>query len=112
MAKINYVTFLLTLTAGKDGFRRQEYIDCLEYLWEQLDNPNEGVYDICLPILGSGITKIDGTNESFSSYDLLKMIVCSYILSPYKLIHKCKLRIIYRREDIDINEWAEKMSFK
>jgi hypothetical protein len=51
-----------------------------------------------IPILGAGITRIDGsTGASIPQQELLDMIIWSYKLSSHKI--KTKLRIICKRSD-------------
>ena len=73
-------------------FTRDEYLQCLDLLWKELENYYAGM-DICIPILGAGITSFDGgAGASISQQDLLDMILHSYILSSHKIKDPCKLR--------------------
>lgn len=75
------------------------YIDSLFLLWKELDK-YYAQQDVCIPILGSGITRIgDGMGTFFSQQKLLEMIIESYKLSPYKLKKPYKLRIVCRKGD-------------
>lgn len=86
---------------GKGVMSREEYIGSLSILWEEIDN-YYGQEDICIPILGSGTTRI-GDNE-LSQQDLLEIIINSYKLSMHKIKNPNKLRIICKRtEGFSIN---------
>lgn len=79
-------------------FSRDEYLECLNKLWQEL----ECYYaqkDVCIPILGSGITSFDGwSGVSISQQELLNTIICSYKLSSHKIKYPYKLRIICRED--------------
>lgn len=81
---------------GKGVLTREEYIDSLSILWEEIDN-YYGQQDVCIPILGSGTTRI-GDNE-LSQQELLDIIIDSYKLSVHKIKKPYKLRIVCRRTD-------------
>lgn len=86
---------------GRGKLSREEYIESLSILWEEIDN-HYGQEDICIPILGSGTTRI-GDNE-LSQQDLLEIIIYSYKLSLHKIKNPNKLRIICKRtEGFSIN---------
>lgn len=77
----------------------KEYLDSLFLLWQELDK-YYAQCDVCIPILGSGITRIgDGMGTIIPQQKLLKMIIASYTLSPYKLKKPYKLRIVCRKND-------------
>lgn len=89
----------------------KEYLDSLFLLWQELDK-YYAQHDVCIPILGSGITRIgDGMGTFFSQQELLEMIIASYKLSPYKIKKPNKLRIICKKnedfslEKIKINQY-------
>lgn len=89
----------------KDGLgrlSREEYLDCLSVLWEEIDK-YYGQKDICIPILGSGVTRIN--NTSITQQELLDIIICSYKLSPHKIKSPYKLYIVCkRRDDFSLNK--------
>lgn len=74
----------------------KEYTDCLNILWEEI-NKHYGQKNVCIPILGSGITRFDDT--TLTQQELLDIIICSYKLSPYKLKSPAKLHIVCKRQD-------------
>ncbi len=77
----------------------KEYLDSLFLLWQELDK-YYAQCDVCIPILGSGITRIgDGMGAIIPQQKLLKMIIDSYTLSPFKLKKPYKLRIVCRKND-------------
>ena len=83
---------------GKGCFKSlKEYLDCLELLWEELECYYAGM-DVCIPILGAGITVFgDGAGTTITRQDLLDIIILSYKLSTHKLKAPNKLRIICKR---------------
>lgn len=81
---------------GKGILTREEYIDSLSLLWEEIDN-YYGQQDVCIPILGSGTTRI-GDNE-ITQQELLNIIIDSYKLSVHKIKKPYKLRIICKKAD-------------
>lgn len=93
----------------KDGLgrfsKRDEYLDCLWVLWEEIDK-YYGQQDVCIPILGAGITRFnEGSGASISPQELLDMMIYSYKLSSHKIKSPHKLRIICRRsEDFSLDK--------
>lgn len=84
---------------------RDSYLKCLDLLWKQIDT----YYcqkDVCIPILGSGITRFeDGSGASISQKELLQTIIYSYMLSSHKLKSPHKLRIVcMKSDDFSIND--------
>lgn len=78
-------------------FSRDEYLQCLDLLWRELEN-NYREKDVCVPILGAGTTSFDGgSGASISQQDLLDMMILSYKLSSHKIKAPHKLRIICKR---------------
>ena len=71
---------------------RDGYLDSLSKLWDELDK-YYGQCHVCIPILGSGITRIGDVNPT--QQELTDMIICSYKLSQHKI--KACLRIICRK---------------
>lgn len=90
---------------GKGYLTREEYLDCLAKLWEELEY-HYGQEDVCVPILGSGTTKLEGgSGASIPQQELLDMMIWSYKLSNHKIKAPNKLRIICReKDDFSINE--------
>ena len=86
-------------------FNRDEYIQCLDLLWKELEN-YYSEKDVCVPILGAGTTSFDGGyGSSISQQDLLDMMIWSYKLSSHKIKSPNKLRIICKRNpDFSIND--------
>lgn len=71
---------------------RDGYLDSLSKLWDELDK-YYGQCHVCIPVLGSGITRIGDVNPT--QQELTDMIICSYKLSQHKI--KACLRIICRK---------------
>lgn len=94
---------------GKGRFdSRDEYLECLKKLWEELEN-YYSENDVCIPILGAGTTVFEGGNgASISQQELLDIIVKSYELSSHKIKAPHKLRIVCRKNDgFSINKMGE-----
>ncbi len=89
---------------GLARLTRDEYLNCLKILWEEIDT-YYGQKDVAIPILGSGLTRFaDGSGASISQQELLDLIIWSYKLSSHKIKLPYKLRIICRKsEDFSIN---------
>ncbi|MFZ3172282.1 MAG: macro domain-containing protein [Carboxydocellales bacterium] len=95
----------------KDGlgrfFSRDEFLDCLSMLWEEIDK-YYGQKDVCIPVLGSGVTRMDGT--SLTQQELLDIIIGSYRLSAHKIKYPCQLHIVCKkRDDFSLNKIGENM---
>ena len=65
-------------------------------MWKEIDK-YYGQKDVCIPILGSGVTRINGI--SLTQQELLDLIIYSYKLSPYKIKVPYKLYIICKKKD-------------
>ena len=90
----------------KDGlgkfFSRDEFLDCLSLLWEEIDK-YYGQKDICIPILGSGITRMG--DAFLTQQELLDIIIVSYKLSPHKIKSPCQLHIVCKKcDDFSLNK--------
>ena len=82
---------------GLGRLTRDEYLECLTILWEEIDT-YYGQTDVCIPILGSGLTRFDGgSGASISQQELLNMMIWSYKLSSHKIKLPHKLRIICKK---------------
>lgn len=84
---------------NKDGLgemTREEYLDCLSLLWKEIDK-YYGQKDVCIPILGSGVTRIDGV--SLTQQELLDIIIESYKLTTNKIKLPNKLYIVCKKQD-------------
>lgn len=77
---------------GRGCMSYDEYLQCLDTLWEQIDRYH-GTKDVYMPILGSRIVRFD---KELSQQELLNIIISSYVLSPRKLKTPFKLHIICR----------------
>lgn len=86
-------------------FSRDEYIKCLDLLWQELEY-YYAEQDVCIPILGAGTTTFDGgSGASISKQELLNIMIYSYKLSSHKIKLPYKLRIICKKtNDFSINE--------
>lgn len=83
----------------------KDYVDSLSLLWQELDK----YYcqkDVCVPILGSGISRFgEGSGRVFSQQELLDIMIWSYKMSPYKLKKPYTLRIMCKKsDDFSLNE--------
>lgn len=90
---------------GLGCLSRDDYLKCLSTLWDEI-NIYYGQKDVCIPILGAGVTRFDGgTGASISQQELLDMIIWSYRLSSHKIKLPFKLRIICKRcEGFSLNK--------
>ena len=80
-------------------FSQDEYVECLLTMWKQIEI-NCTQQDVCIPILGDGLTSFEGGNgASLSRKELLDLIVWSYKISPHKIKAPNKLRIICQKCD-------------
>ena len=78
-----------------------EYIECLNKLWEQIDIYH-GTSDVYMPILGSKITRFD---KELTQQELLDIIISTYRLSPKKMKEAYKLHIMCKaREGFSLND--------
>lgn len=91
---------------GLGGFSsREEYLASLEILWKEIDK-YYSQSNVCIPILGSGTTRINGI--SLTQQELLDLIICSYQLSSYKIKAPYKLYIICKKkDDFSLNKIGE-----
>ena len=79
----------------------KDFTDCLSILWKEIDK-YYGQKNVCIPILGSGITRI-GDSE-LTKQELLDIIICTYKLSRNKIKNPYKLYIICKKsEDFSLN---------
>lgn len=85
---------------GEDGrgqfFSRDEYLDCLSILWNEIDKYYCQT-DVCIPVLGSGLTRIG--DRILTQQELLDLIIASYQLSTYKLKKPYQLLIVCKKND-------------
>ena len=81
---------------GRANMTRKEYTDSLSKLWQEIDKYYDQS-DVAIPVLGSGITRFKDT--SLNQQQLVDVIIASYRLSPYKIKHPHKLRIVCAKTD-------------
>lgn len=74
-------------------FSYKEFLECLATLWEEIDK-YYAQKDVCIPIFGSGITRLD-----FTQQELLDIIIMTYQLNNHKIKKPYKLRIICKKND-------------
>lgn len=85
--------------SGLGRLSRDEYLESLSILWKEI-NKYYGQKDVCIPILGSGLTRIEGgSGASLSQQELLDMIIWSYKLSSHKIKKPHRLRVICKRQE-------------
>lgn len=103
--------FLLMAFAklNKDGIgnfpSQDEFLVCLSILWTEIDK-HYGQKDVCIPILGSGLTRIG--DSSLTQQELLDIIIGSYRLSTHKIKSPYHLRIICKKcDDFSLNKIGE-----
>lgn len=89
----------------------EEFHECLSLLWKEI-NKYHGQVDICIPILGSGVTRFSSGIEP-TKQELLDIIIASYQLCSYKIKVPNKLHIVCcRSDDFSINKIGESLSIK
>ncbi len=81
---------------GSGRLTRDEYVECLAVLWKEIDK-YYGQQDICIPILGSGVTRME--DSALKQQQLLDIIIASYKLSADKIKKPNKLYIVCRKSD-------------
>ena len=87
---------------GRSLMSYDDYIDSLSVLWKEIDKYC-GQSNVCIPILGSGITRIGG--EQFTQQELLDIIIGTYKLNRSKLKQPYKLYIMCKRSgDFSLNK--------
>lgn len=82
--------------AGLGRMSRDEYLACLSKLWKEISK-YYGQADVCIPILGSGITRLE--DSSLTQQELLDMMIASYKLSAHKIKSPQQLHIVCRKCD-------------
>lgn len=82
--------------AGLGRLTYDEYLESLMVLWQEIDK-YYGQLDVCIPILGSGVTRINDT--SLSQQKLLEIMIMSYKLSSHKIKLPCTLYIVCKKTD-------------
>lgn len=86
---------------GLGGFAsREEYLNSLSILWKEI-NKYYGQQNVCIPILGSGLTRIG--DSPLEKQELLNMIIKSYSLTTHKIKKPYKLIIVYIEDDEDFS---------
>lgn len=73
-----------------------EYQNSLALLWEEI-NKYYAQNDVCIPILGSGITRFE--DVVLTKQELLDLIILSYKLSKHKIKLPNKLYIVCKKTD-------------
>lgn len=92
---------------GLGELTRDEFLDGLSTLWKEIDK-YYGQEDVCIPILGSGITRMKG--ESLTQQQLLDIIIASYRLSSHKIKSPHQLHIVcQKQEDFSLNKIGQSM---
>ncbi|EEC0295739.1 hypothetical protein YV76_003164 [Salmonella enterica subsp. enterica] len=86
---------------------RNEFIDCLSTLWDEIDR-YYGQKDVCIPVLGSGVTRMDGI--SLTQQELLDIIIGSYKLNSRKIRPPSQLHIVCKKRDgFSLNKIGESL---
>ncbi len=89
-------------------FSRDEFLECLSLLWKEIDK-YYAQKDVCIPILGSGITRMDGESSGIlTQQELLDIIIYSYKLSSCKIKPPYKLHIVCKKDaNFSLNKIGE-----
>lgn len=92
---------------GSGELTRDEFLNALSTLWEEIDT-YYGQEDVCITILGSGITRMKG--ESLTQQQLLDIIIGSYRLNSHKIKSPYQLHIVCKRhEGFSLNKIGENL---
>lgn len=87
---------------GRGCMTYDEYINCLNKLWEQIDLYH-GTEDVYIPVLGSNITRFKDCN--LTQQQLLDVMIASYRLSKRKLRNPNSIHIVCKkRAGFSIND--------
>jgi len=88
---------------GRAFMTKEDYLSCLLELWKEI-NKNYAQNNVCIPLLGSGTTKLVDWNPT--QQELLDTIICSYKLSSEKLKKPQKLIIVCQRnQELSLNSY-------
>lgn len=82
---------------GLGHLSRDEYLDCLSRMWKAI-NKYYAQNNVCISILGSGITRT-GSGSNITQQELLDLIINSYKLCNNKIKNPNKLIIVCRKDD-------------
>lgn len=88
---------------GLGHLNRDEYLDCLSLMWKEIDK-YYAQNDVCIPIVGSGLTRT-GSGSNLTQQELLDLIIYSYQLSNNKINKPKKLIIACcKNDDFSLNK--------
>lgn len=91
------MSFVKLNSEGLGTLSFEEFLKCLNVLWKEIDK-YYGQQDVCIPILGSGVTRFEGGTQP-SKQELIDIILCSYKISQHKIKLPNCLRIVCRKSD-------------
>lgn len=69
--------------SGKGYLYYNDYLKWLTVLWNEIGKYYGGE-DVYIPILGSGVTRMDDADD-MTAQELLEVIIISYKLAPHKI---------------------------
>lgn len=99
------MAFVKLTEEGTGLFSYEEYLSCLSVMWDEIYKYSSNK-DVCIPIVGSGQTIING--KECSKQELLDLIIESYKLCKHKIKLPNKLIIVCRAKDgILLNQVGE-----
>jgi len=78
---------------------QNDYVACLLNMWSEIDK----IYNqktVCIPLLGSGITRIKD-NTGISDQELLSIMIWSFRISKVKFAYPSKVKIVLYAEKAD-----------
>lgn len=88
-------------------FSRDEFLECLSLLWKEIDK-YYGQEDVCISILGSGLTRIG--DALLTQQELLDIIIGSYRLNSHKIKSPYQLHIVCKEmAGFSLNKIGEKI---
>lgn len=95
--------FLLAFSHFDDDNRayltQNEYVECLLNMWAEIDKIYNGK-TVCMPLLGSGITRFVD-NKDISDQELLSIMIWTFRISKVKFTWPSKVKIIIYTEKSD-----------
>ncbi|MDR0979022.1 MAG: DUF6430 domain-containing protein [Lachnospiraceae bacterium] len=87
---------------NKAYLHQNEYVECLLEMWGQIDKIYNG-NTVCIPLLGSGITRMKD-NIGITDQELLEIMIWSFRISKIKFTYPSKVKIVlYKGKQDKIN---------
>lgn len=84
---------------NKAFLTQNDYVNCLLNMWSQIDKLYNGK-TVCVPLLGSGITRMKD-NLDITDQELLDIMIWSFKISKVKFTYPSKVKIVIYQEKSD-----------